>query len=41
MATATGTVREALWIPLANIGLWTALFVILCLAARRRATARR
>lgn len=41
VATATGTVREALWIPLASIGLWTALFVILCLAARRRATARR
>ena len=33
-------VHEALWLPLTSIALWTLIFVIACLTARRRTTAR-
>jgi len=41
--SATGEnriVHEALWLPLTSIAVWTLIFVIACLAARRRTTAR-
>ena len=41
VATATGTVHEALWVPVANIAVWSVIFVMACLAAHRRTTARR
>lgn len=38
--TTAGDVREALWVPVANIAVWTLIFVVACLAARRRTTRR-
>ena len=41
--SATGEnkiVHEALWLPLTSIALWTLIFVIACLTAQRRTTAR-
>ena len=38
--TTGGDVREALWVPVANIAVWTLIFVVACLAARRRTTRR-
>lgn len=41
VATMTGVIHESLWVPVANISVWTLVFALVCLAARRRATARR
>lgn len=40
VATMTGTVSEPAWYCLANLGTWTSVFILLCLAARRRSTVR-
>ena len=39
--TAAGDIHEALWVPVANIAVWSVIFVMACLAAHRRTTARR
>ena len=39
--TAAGDIHEALWVPVANIAVWSVIFVMACLAAQRRTTARR
>ncbi|SPT52662.1 Uncharacterised protein [Actinomyces bovis] len=40
VATTTGTVHEDLWLPVANILVWTSIFALTCLAARRHVTTR-
>ena len=45
MATMSATgenkiVHEALWLPLTSIALWTLIFIIACLTAWHRTTAR-
>lgn len=40
VATMEGTVSEPLWYSLTNLVVWTTIFIILCLLARRRTTAR-
>ncbi|WP_172191143.1 ABC transporter [Actinomyces faecalis] len=41
VATMDGIVHEPVWYTLANLVAWTALFSLVCLAARRRTGARR
>lgn len=41
VATMTGTVHEALWVPVANASGWTIVFALACLAARRHVMVRR
>lgn len=37
----TGIVHEPVWYALANLVVWTVLFVAACLAARARSTVRK
>ena len=41
VTTTTDVLHEALWVPVANIIVWTVIFVVACLAAQRRTTVRR
>ena len=41
VASMTGSVTEALWIPVTNLVAWTLFFALLCLLARHRGTVRR
>ena len=41
VATMTGIVHEPVWYALANLVVWTVLFVAACLAARARSTVRK
>ena len=41
VTTTTDVLHEALWVPVANIAVWSVIFVMACLAAHRRTTARR
>lgn len=41
VVTATGPIREGMWIQLANLVAWTLILALVCLASRRRSTVRR